>query len=136
MLDVSEYVGLPFEPEGRGPRYDCYGLLRLVYWERLGIELPLYTGYAKTLSAEVNALIETGKSDWRPVAEPSPWDGVLINVDGAENHIGIVIAPGWMLHTTRAKNACIENYTRPQWRSRIEGFYRYAHAHRPTAPAA
>ena len=136
MIDVSEYVGLPYAPVGRGPVYDCYGLIQLVYRERLGIELQEQTGYVDTLCPETAALLEAGKRDWRQVDTPSPWDVVLFRVDGMPNHIGLVIAPGWMLHTTRAKQSCIENYTRPQWRSRIEGFYSYAGDHRPPASAA
>ncbi len=39
-----------------------------------------------------------------------------------------------MLHTTRHKDACIESYRAAQWRSRIEGFYRYDHACCPPEP--
>lgn len=137
MLDVSEHIGLPYAPVGRGPVfYDCYGIIQKVYQERLGITLPDQTGYVDTLNPETSALLESGKSDWRQVDNPQPWDVVLFRVDGMPNHIGLVIGPGWMLHTTRAKNACIENYHRPLWRSRIEGFYTYAHADRQAAPAA
>ena len=136
MLDVSEYIGLPFQSGGRGPRYDCYGLLRLVYTDRLAIEIPEHVGYTDTMTPVTAAMIQGGLVDWRRVANPDPWDAVLFNVDGRPNHIGLVIAPGWMLHTTRQKDACVEQYTRPYWRSRIEGFYRYDHNCRPSAPLA
>lgn len=126
MIDVSEYVGLPFTPGGRGPRYDCYGLLRLVYADRLGIALPEHTGYTATLTPTTTAMIQAGLVDWTPVADPEPWDVVLILVDGEPNHIGLVIGGGHMLHTTNRTDACIESYQRPRWRARVEGFYRWS----------
>ncbi|WP_069383952.1 C40 family peptidase [Halomonas caseinilytica] len=128
MIDVTEYIGLPFESGGRGPRYDCWGIIRRVYADRLGIELPLHTGYADTLTDDTSRLMVAARSEWREVAEPAPYDVVMFLVDGRPNHIGLVIAPDLMLHTTRHKDACIESYRAAQWRSRIEGFYRYDHA--------
>lgn len=126
MVDVSEYIGLPFESGGRGPvAYDCYGLLRLVYAERLGIELPAHCGYSDVMTPTTAAMIRRGMIDWAPVTTPEPWDAVLFNVDGRGNHIGLVIQPGLMLHTAPGKDATIENYQRPYWRARIEGFYRW-----------
>lgn len=136
MIDVSEYVGLPYAPVGRGPRYDCYGLIQRIFRDRLSIDLPDQTGYIDTLCPETAALLNAGKCNWLEVAEPQPWDVVLFNVNGLVNHIGLVIGRGWMLHTTRQKHACIENYHRPLWRARIEGHYRYAYADRPSASAA
>ncbi|MEC8919180.1 MAG: NlpC/P60 family protein [Pseudomonadota bacterium] len=124
MIDVNEYIGLPYQVEGRGPKaYDCWGLIRLVYADRLGIDLPSNLGYDETLTAHTSEMIEQGRDGWLSVAAPSAYDVVLLNVAGSPNHIGLVIAPGWMLHTTHQKNACIESYTRPAWRQRVEGFY-------------
>lgn len=124
MIDVSDYIGLPFESGGRGPAgWDCYGLLRLVYAERLGIELPTHCGYADVMTPDSAAAIQRGLADWAPVDAPEPWDAVLFNVDGVANHIGLVIQPGLMLHTAPGKDAAIESYQRPYWAARIEGFY-------------
>lgn len=136
MIDVSEYIGLPFQSGGRGPRYDCYGLLRQVYADRLGIQLPEHVGYAGTMTPTTAAMIQAGLVDWVEVSEPSPWDAVLFNVRGDPNHIGLVVSPGWMLHTTHQGDSRIERYTRHLWNSRIEGFYRYDHDCRPYSPAA
>lgn len=125
MIDVDDYIGLPFESGGRGPAYDCYGLLRLVYAERLGIELPAHTGYAETTTPETAEMIQAGLVSWVPVESPEPWDAVLFVVRGAPNHIGLVVSPGFMLHTATGRDAAIESYQRPYWRSRIEGFYRW-----------
>ncbi|WP_366078342.1 NlpC/P60 family protein [Halomonas sp. OfavH-34-E] len=127
MLDVSEYIGIPYLVGGRGPHLDCWGLVRLVYRQRLGVDLPSMNGYQETLNEQTSSLIEGGKCDWSPTDHPQPYDVVLFNISGMVNHIGLVIASGWMLHTTHGANSRREQYTRPLWKTRIEGFYRHDH---------
>lgn len=137
MIDVSEYVGLPYAPVGRGPtHFDCYGLIQKLYRERLGIELPDHTGYTDVQSLEAIALLEAGKADWIDVEQPAPWDAVLFKVEGEFHHIGMVIGDGWMIHTTQPTDAALARYTHWRYKPRIEGFYRYAYADRPSASAA
>lgn len=57
----------------------------------------------------------------RQVETPQEGDVVLIR----GWHIGVVIAPGEMLHSYRGGSATIERYTDPHWVNRIDGFYRY-----------
>src|SRR5690606_27147878 len=124
--DFSEYVGIPYRAEGRDRAgCDCWGLVVLVYRERLGIELPSHAGYVDPLGPAAGAAIARGRRAWQRVAEPQPLDAVLLNVNGQPHHIGLVIRPGWMLHSTVGRDSCIENYLRPYWRARIEGFYRH-----------
>lgn len=124
--DFSDYIGIPYRAEGRDRAgCDCWGLVVLIYREQLGIELPSHTGYGDPLSAAAAATVAVGRQAWLPVDTPQPFDLVLFNVNGQPHHIGLVIRPGWMLHTAAGKDSCIENYLRPYWRARIEGFYRH-----------
>ena len=44
-MSLSNFVGIPHADLGRDRAgCDCYGLLRLVYAEDLGIALPSFTG--------------------------------------------------------------------------------------------
>lgn len=123
---MDRYVGIPYRAEGRDWwGCDCWGLVVLVYRERLGIELPTHAGYVDPLSADAADAVSTGKLAWRPVESPQPMDGVLFRIKGRPHHIGLVIREGWMLHTAAGKDSCIEPYTRPYWSARVEGFYRY-----------
>ncbi|PHR17287.1 MAG: phage tail protein [Sphingopyxis sp.] len=122
---MDEYIGIPFVAEGRSrDGCDCWGLIRLIYRDHKGIVLPTYTGYGDPLARAATDLIEAGRVDWEKVTQPQPYDAVLFLVRGQPHHIGLVIRPGWMIHTARGKQSCIESYNRPLWRSRIEGFYR------------
>lgn len=125
--NFDEYVGLPYKATGRARSgIDCYGLLVLIYRERLDISLPLYEGYDDPHEARALELLRQGKSSWVQVAKPNTYDAVLFKVHGAPNHIGLVTKPGTMIHCARGKDSVIEGYLRPMWKSRIEGFYRHA----------
>ena len=52
-------------------------------------------------------------------------DGVLLRILGAAMHVGVVVAPKWMLHIEHGTNAMLEKYTGPHWSKRVIGFYRH-----------
>lgn len=125
--DFSDYIGIPYRAEGRDRAgCDCWGLVVLIYRERLGVTLPSHAGYGDPLSPAAAAAVAAGRAAWQPVVTPQPLDVVLLRVNGAPHHIGLVIRPGWMLHSAAGKDSCIESYVRPYWRARVEGFYTYA----------
>ena len=44
---------------------------------------------------------------------------------GMPIHTGIIIKPGYMLHSLPGHDSVIENYNLPKWKKRVEGFYRW-----------
>jgi len=134
---VADYVGLPFAEHGRDRHgIDCWGLVRLVLAERFGIEVPSYAGDYPGIcdKAEIGRLIEDGMGPWRavPATRACAGDGVLFKTLDRETrtawpgHVGIVVAPGWMLHCERGKETVMERYVAPKWGTRLIGVYRYA----------
>lgn len=127
---AADYVGLPYEAGGRTRKgVDCWGLINLVWAEQLGGPLPNYEGAvwrgpgdsaAVALGADVYAghYVEV-----EPGAERLG-DGLLLRMRGLPLHVGMVIAPGWMLHIEEGCNACLEPYRALRWGSRIMGIYR------------
>lgn len=72
--DLVPYQRLSFRYGGRGPdAYDCWGLVRLVYAEVLGIDLPSgaddYPVEHDTRSQQ--ARLEAGQRPWRRIAARS-----------------------------------------------------------------
>lgn len=123
----SAYVGLPYKARGRNrDGLDCWGLLRLVYAEQLGVALPSYIGAPDTAERrELDALISgEAASWWQRVADPVPFDAVLFRVGPFAAHVGVVVTPGVMLHITRDDCAKLEAWTAPRWCSRLAGIYR------------
>jgi cell wall-associated NlpC family hydrolase len=127
---VNAYIGLPFEERGRGPAYDCWGLVRHVLAGAFGIDVPSYAGgYETTRDHErLAGLIDAGKADDWTRIEPGaelPGDVLLLRMSGLPIHVGILVSPGWMLHTRAATGAVIERFEGLAWGRRVLGIYRH-----------
>lgn len=121
---ASDYVGIPFRDHGRTREgLDCWGLYRLVARERFGLELADFDYVAGDRRSHDGMI--RGANDWLPVVVPGPGDAVLFRLGGAACHIGMVLAPGMMLHARDGYAACIERFRSPLWARRLEGFYRH-----------
>jgi cell wall-associated NlpC family hydrolase len=129
---ARKYIGIPFREKGRDEDgLDCWGLVRLVFKEERGIVLPSYDeSYSSTEDSEaIEALVIENKTSWQevPAGKERPWDVVLLRLRGRPMHVGLVTAPGFMLHITRETfYVAHESYRAAIWRSKILGFYRYA----------
>lgn len=121
-MDITRYIGIPFMDQGCGyDGCDCYGLVRLVYREELGIELPFLgdtysTAYARN---EVNDTVkQIASAEWNLDVTGGPYKpfDVLVFRRGAdEAHVGLWIAPGWMLHILEGVDSCRERYDGIRW---------------------
>ena len=124
---VADYVGLPFVARGRDrDGCDCYGLVRIVLKDRAGADLPAFGGCGQTDNKGRQArVIERGREaiGWKtiPGGMEQPLDVVLVDEvyrDGfgafqsAPLHMGIVVVPGWMLHTKSATGSRVERYSK------------------------
>ena len=130
MSSFDRYVGIPYLDRGRGIcGLDCYGLVCLVYRELRGIDLPSYAeGYVTAADRRAIArLVAGGLSDWavvKPGAEQA-FDGCLMREGAHPTHIGLVVAPGQVLHIERGQTSRIQRYRDGMLAARVIGFYRY-----------
>ncbi|MCP5364118.1 MAG: C40 family peptidase [Hyphomicrobiales bacterium] len=134
----TEYVGLPWREQGRDRSgVDCWGLVRLVLDEQRGILLPSFASdYAKDDGPAIAALIDANRGLGILVSadDEQAFDLVHCRMPCAVGHavrilpwhVGIVVAPGTMLHITSSLgSAAIERYhDSPRLRHAILGFYR------------
>lgn len=124
MVDrrFEKYLDKPFAYWGRGPEeYDCYGLLKQIYKDVRGIELPDYQS-AEDIE-RIAALMAAGLNDWKEVDE-QPDVAIMFRVKGYGGHVGYSIGGGRFIHTwEKSCGVCIERLQ--TWQSRIIGFYDY-----------
>lgn len=135
---VEPFIGAPYSDDGKKPgTFNCWTLHCAALKAGFGItcadyEGPVWTGregaQAMAQAAEAFAaqfdLIVTG-AEWRGGNRiERPGDSILMRVSGVPVHVGLVIAPGHMLHTNKGIDACIERYGSTLWAKRIEAFYR------------
>lgn len=134
---ADQYVGLPFRDGGREKPYlDCWGLVRVVYLDRLGIELPDFPGLDHAGSSTILQCVDKSINGgpWFKVDRAGPFDVALMlghyTVDGitraAPIHVGVCIDHKWLLHTEKSSNAvCVamDSFTISR---RILGYYRHA----------
>ena len=129
MSWANDYVGIPWRLHGRDRRgCDCWGLACTVYRDR-GITLPEYLDYgAADDHGEIAALIAGATSSpiWQLVETPEPFDIAVFRRGRLDTHVGIVVAPGRMLHMADEDCAKIERYDGGAWRHRLTGHWRHA----------
>ncbi|MDX8354363.1 C40 family peptidase [Cognatiyoonia sp. IB215182] len=130
MSWANAYVGMPFVDQGRDwTGCDCWGLVRLVYAEKLDIDLLDYqTAYTSAAEhAEIAALInrEIDMGPWRRTEAPEPFDVLLFRQGRLGSHVGIQINATKMLHMARGEQAKIEDIHGVRWGNRYLGAYRH-----------
>ncbi len=124
------FLGIPFLDHGRTRAgCDCWGLLRLIYAERLGIDLPSFAeGYVTSADrAAIAGLIAGHLDGWTQIEDGSEqaFDGVLMRGFGGIGHVGIVVQPGLLLHVQSGCTSRMERYRTGALAARVRGFYRH-----------
>ena len=109
---TAAYVGTPFTDKGRDLRgADCWGLVRLVYANQLGIELPSYGEISAMDMARVARAIGGGKAgqSWVPVERDQlrAFDVVVMRGHGTREtcHVGVMVDVTHILHVERGIDA-------------------------------
>jgi cell wall-associated NlpC family hydrolase len=130
MSWAENYIGIPFGKNGNTREsLDCWRLVVLVYHEKLGVELPDYSGIfvddSLTSLIKVTRKIREEKQKWECVDKPQTYDVILLRTGNMVYHTGIVIDQKRMLHTMEGINSTIEEYKSLQWKDKVEGFYHY-----------
>lgn len=102
---AADYLGKPWRIGANGPtHYDCWGLVRAVYADRLQIALPAagleFDDMAKQLEV-FRDHPERGR--WSQVARPTEYDAVLMAHGRYPVHVGVWIEAG---PSQRVLHAC------------------------------
>lgn len=135
---VADYIGIPFLANGRERSgCDCYGLVRLVIRERLGLALPGYADDYQGVDdrAAIAGLVHADLDRMEAVpCEVQPFrsrgverlgDVIVLRWKGQPVHMGVVVARGQMLHTYRKAESCCVEYSDAVYAWLILGIHRF-----------
>lgn len=124
----SEYIGIPFLSGGRGSSaYDCWGLVRAVYADRLGLELPSYGEISADDLVRVARAMDRAKDDgWVPCG-PQPFAVVLMrHPRGGRRivHVGVMVDDKRVMHVEEATSTVVVPVDHMSVSGRIVGYRR------------
>jgi len=129
---MKDFIGVPFKLLGRDfDGVDCWGLVYLVFKEKLGIELPNYTNlcysmgwYKKNKDMIVD---EIKKSVFEVVEKPYKKYDIFILYNGTEkiaNHVSLYLNDDKMLHISEGSTSMISRFN-GYWESKLYKTVRY-----------
>lgn len=122
----SKYVNIPWTNRGRTMEgFDCYGQLRMVLLNEVGIELTPHTSINSLAVLQVNSLIEEARPEWVEVLYPKEFDVVLMGTTDMPYHVGVYIRDGMFLNTEKNKPSYVARVTDPAIKHKIHGYYRH-----------
>lgn len=135
MMDLDQYVGLPWKLGGRDSRgLDCFGLVRLVLAEQAGILLPDWLDDPDALARSVSdrcRAFERHRPDMDFFLPVSPFRQQVLDIaaffrGGVMWHMGILVEyPDIILHIEDTTGSQRESLSRrPDLRAQLGGFYR------------
>ena len=119
----AQYVGIPF---GDGPgELHCWGLVRAVYLDRLGVDLPAYGEISAHDLLRAARAMAAGKDDgWREVTDIQALDVCLMGSVRLVVHVGVMIDSRRLLHVQEASAAVVVPVTHISVAGRIMGYRR------------
>lgn len=115
-------LGTPFRHQGRAPGVglDCAGLA-VVALQSAGVEVRDYRGYGRIPNDGRlrRAIDEQPGLESVPVDKAEPGDVLLLRFAGVPAHIGILTAPGIMIHAYEQIGRVVEHRIDEAWRGQI-----------------
>lgn len=124
----NKYIGIPYKVHGRDINgIDCWGLVRLIYSEQFGIDLPSFSAdYSESDTVRIQELIAQYKEGWEQLDKPQEGCVVLLRVLGTESHVGVAINDKQFLHAKSNCVSSVENFNSVSWKNRIIGYFKYS----------
>jgi len=127
----NEYIGLKFKEKGRDANgVDCWGLVCLIYKEKLGISLPDYTDYYTSTNdkKKLTELMKTEREEeprWVEQKTPQEFDVLLLKMDGMPFHVGIYTHDGQFIHCEKGADTNHAKMKSFRWRNSVAGVFRW-----------
>lgn len=122
---ARQFLRVPYLEGGRDVRgCDCWGLVRMIYWEAYGIDLPLLQ-VKPGIQAAKNVLRASRSVDWI-MSNGRAGDVVVVRQRSIPGHVGLLLTRNDMIHTLPDVGVTVERTDSIRWRNKILGYYRPA----------
>lgn len=119
---AQAYVGLPYIM-GVG---ECGHRAALVWRQVFGFEVEASPAFGDMNAAQTLIKAEMAKPNWKPVRDPAEGDAVIMWKGSRLAHVGVWVAPGHVLHCTRAQGMVLTPEAElVEQGFRIFGFFRH-----------
>ena len=117
----ARYIGLPYD------QAHCWELVRRVYADRAGIDLPTYGEIDARDLARVSRAIDAASDvePWRVVDTPQALDVVRLSGRTRVAHVGVMVDDKRLMHTEHATGCVLLTVTNPAIAGRIMGYRRH-----------
>lgn len=93
--DLQQYVGIPYAD------LDCYALVCRAALELYGLKFPTFPDYVANAETIISGEMTGG--NWKPISKYDARSGDVVTLSpmaGGGRHVGLVVAPNLILHTT------------------------------------
>lgn len=129
------WIGTPYhhQASARGIGTDCLGLVRGVYRDLYGIEAEQIPAYSRDWAeaARRETLLDAARRHLDEIAIPDATAGDILAFRWRQGmvakHLGIIVAPGRMLHAFEGSPA-LEITLTPWWRRHVTAAFRFPRA--------
>jgi cell wall-associated NlpC family hydrolase len=110
---LNTYVGIPYEFGGRNmDGVDCYGLVKLIYFDQYDIILPDWHLDESELITRANLISsQLTEGAWEPLEEPVDGCFVICSATTAAYHLGLYYGGG-VIHAHRGINSVYQPLSR------------------------
>lgn len=108
-----DYLGKPWRNGADGPdAFDCYGLVRAVYRDRYGINMPVISTDATSIAECLHAFRDYSDYDKWERIEDDPNEGDVLQMGCARHphHVGIYIEPNRVLHCVSGSGVILQPF--------------------------
>jgi cell wall-associated NlpC family hydrolase len=126
---ASQYIGLPYHPQGAGPNaFHCWSFVRHVQKQRFDRDLPEVPNPEKILGVAKAFRDHSERERWQGVEKPEEGDCVLLCQSRHPVHVGIWLEAdrGGVLHCEESKGVVFQDRALLRlsgWQ--VEGFYKF-----------
>lgn len=129
MKDLSIYLNIPFLDMGRDWKgCDCWGLVRLFLKNEFGVEVDSFANLFRDLKdiESIRLIAENEKKRWIKVeGKKKVGDVVEIPLTPNNFHVGVIAAPGKILHIEKGGCSGLTDESSRMIKHRIKGYWRH-----------